>query len=99
MPGVSTQGDICSGHACYPPRQVIAWSSNVFVNSKGCHRQFDGLGPHCDLCDEHHPCHISMSIQGSSQVYVNSRQLMRVGDPVACGSSIATGSSNVYCGG
>jgi uncharacterized Zn-binding protein involved in type VI secretion len=57
------------------------------------------LGPHCDSCDDKHPCHVSMSIQGSSQVYVNSRQLMRVGDPVACGSSIATGSTNVYCGG
>jgi len=99
MPGVCTQGDICSGHGCYPPRQVIAWSANVFVNSKGWHRQFDGLGPHSDCCVKNCPTHISMSAKGSSQVYVNGRQAMRIGDPVACGSAMATGSNNVYCGG
>ena len=32
-------------------------------------------------------------------VYVNGKQLGRVGDPVACGSSVASGSSNVFAGG
>ena len=99
MPGISTQGDICSGHDCHPPRQVVAWSSNVFVNSKGSHRQYDGLGPHARGCDDKHPVHISIGVKGSSQVYINSRQAMRIGDPVGCGSAIATGSNNVYCGG
>jgi uncharacterized Zn-binding protein involved in type VI secretion len=36
---------------------------------------------------------------GSSTVYVNGKQIGRVGDPVACGSSVATGSSNVFAGG
>jgi uncharacterized Zn-binding protein involved in type VI secretion len=99
MPGMSTQGDICSGHGCYPPRQVIAWSGTVFANSKGCHRQYDGLGPHTDGCDDDHPTHIAIGVKGSSQVYINSRQAMRIGDPVGCASAIATGSNNVYCGG
>lgn len=99
MPGISTQGAICSGHDCYPPRQVVAWSSNVFANSKGCCRQYDAWGPHCRGCGKDHPCHISYGAAGSSQVYINGMQALRVGDPVACGSCVATGSENVGCGG
>jgi len=32
-------------------------------------------------------------------VYVNGLQMGRIGDPVACGSTVAEGSSNVFCGG
>jgi uncharacterized Zn-binding protein involved in type VI secretion len=32
-------------------------------------------------------------------VFVNGKQLGRIGDPVACGSAIASGSGNVFAGG
>jgi len=35
---------------------------------------------------------------GSSTVYVNGAQLGYVGAPVSCGSSVASGSPNVYVG-
>lgn len=101
MAGAARFGDICTGHWCYPPRQNIAGSSNVYINSRGAHRQFDGWGPHCNTC--HHPwyceCHLAISLKGSSMVYVNSRQLMRLGDPISCGSAVGWGSKNVGCGG
>jgi uncharacterized Zn-binding protein involved in type VI secretion len=36
---------------------------------------------------------------GSSSVFINGKEAGRVGDPVACGSSVATGSNNVFAGG
>jgi uncharacterized Zn-binding protein involved in type VI secretion len=35
---------------------------------------------------------------GSSEVFVNGKQAGRIGDPVACGSFVAAGSPNVFCG-
>ena len=126
MPGVARLNDICSGHECYPPRQSIFASSNVFVNSLGWHRQSDTWQMHCDLCDEHHPCHYywsptyvpsprtpipatlpngtvvwghgGESVLGSSAVFINSKPAMRIGDPISCGSAVATGSMDVHCG-
>lgn len=40
-------------------------------------------------------CHDSSASAGSPNVFVNSKPLCRVGDPVACGSAMATGSGNV----
>ena len=33
------------------------------------------------------------------EVRVNGKQLARIGDPVACGSTVAQGSANVFAGG
>lgn len=87
-------GDYCSGHTSYPPRPNIQASHNVFVNSRGWHRENDLWAVHCNDDD----CHKSRLAKGSDTVYVNSRQAGRVGDPVACGSCVARGSNNVRCG-
>jgi uncharacterized Zn-binding protein involved in type VI secretion len=97
MPAVHRLRDICSGHACYPPRPNRSASSNVKVNSRGWHRKGDGWQRHC--CCSKCRCHTSVTAEGSSSVFVNSRPAVRIGDPVKCGSAAATGSTNVYCGG
>ena len=94
MPSVHRLGDSCTGHGCFPPRSNVSASSDVFVNSIGVHRQGDGWGVHC--CGI--PCHASSLASGSSTVFVNGKAMARVGDPVACGSSCATGSGNVFAG-
>lgn len=91
MPSVTRLGDVCSGHGPCPPRVNISASPNVFVNKIGAHRQGDGWSVHCK--------HGSILATGSGTVYVNGRQLGRIGDPVACGSVSATGSQNVFAGG
>lgn len=72
-------------------------SSDVFVNGIAVHRQGDGWAAH--TCPDIPETHASVLASGSSTVYVNRKQIGRVGDPVACGSSVATGSSNVFAGG
>ena len=96
MPPAARLNDICTGHADWPPRPNIEGSPNVFVNGRKWHRQGDGWAVHCNPIPE---CHSSVLASGSSSVYVNSRQAGRIGDPVACGSTVATGSENVFAGG
>lgn len=96
MPAVTRLGDSCTGHGSWPPRPSTSASGNVFVNGIGAHRQGDSWAVHCNPVPE---CHGGSLASGSSTVYANSRQLGRIGDPVDCGSFVASGSSNVFAGG
>lgn len=100
MPPVTRLGDLCTGHECFPARKSVSGSPDVFVNSKPAHRQSDSWDTHCCTHpDMPHGCHNGVLASGSSTVYVNGRQLGRIGDPVSCGSTVATGSGNVFAGG
>ena len=95
MPAVSRMGDVCTGHGCFPPRANTDGSGDVFVNGVGAHRQGDGWESH--QCGD--SAHASALASGSSTVFVNGKPLARIGDPVACGSAVAMGSSSVFAGG
>lgn len=99
MSAVARLGDSCTGHGCWPERVNDEASPDVFVNGIGWHRQGDHWKGHCCTHPECiHGCHDSVLAAGSATVYVNGKQAGRVGDPVGCGSSVATGSSSVFCG-
>ena len=95
MPPAARLNDICTGHADWPPRPNIEGSPNVFVNGLAWHRQGDAWATHCNSIPE---CHGGVLASGSSSVFVNKQQAGRIGDPVSCGSSVATGSPNVFAG-
>lgn len=97
MPAVSRLGDTCTGHGCWPPRPSTGASPNVRVNGIAAHRQGDAWAAH--TCPAIPQTHASSLAAGSATVFVNGKQLARVGDPVACGSTIAQGSANVFAGG
>ena len=100
MPAVTRRGDICTGHECFPPRKSTSGSPNVFVNNIPAHREGDGWSVHtCSHPKVPHGSHGGVLASGSGTVYANGHQLGRVDDPVSCGSSVATGSENVYAGG
>lgn len=96
MPAITRKGDTCTGHGSFPPRNSTGGSGNVYVNGKAAHRQGDGWATHCN---DQPTCHGGALASGSGSVFVNGKQLGRIGDPVNCGSSVATGSSNVHAGG
>lgn len=96
MNPVSFLGCFCTGHDCFPSRPNLQASTDVYVEGKEVHRQSDLWDVHC--CPDH-GCHDSFLASGSSTVYVNGLQCSRIGDPVACGSSIMTGAETVYAGG
>lgn len=94
MSAIAKDGAICTGHGCWPPRQNLTASSNVFANGLGIIRLGDTWQVHC--CDK--SCHLGAVSAGASNVYINGRPAARIGDPISCGSLIASGSSNVWAG-
>ena len=97
MPAVTRLGDLCTGHGCWPPRPSNGASPDVFVNGIAAHRQGDGWAAH--TCPAIPQTHASTLGSGSSSVFANGKQIGRIGDPVACGSSVAVGSEDVFAGG
>ena len=96
MPAVTRLGDLDTGHGPWPPRASTSASGDVFVNGIAVHRQGDSWAVHCDPTPV---CHGGTLAAGSGTVFVNGKQIGRVGDPVDCGSSVAAGSGNVFAGG
>ena len=94
MAAVATLGDICTGHGCWPPRDGVSASSNVFVNGKPVHKVGDLWNIHC--CDGE--CHPGIISSGSKGVYINGAPAARIGDSIVCGSIIAMGSFNTFFG-
>jgi len=96
MPAVTRKGDMGSGHGCWPPRPSIEGSPDVFVNGIPVHRQGDAWGPH--TCPSIPETHSSVLAAGWPTVFANGRQIGYVGAPVACGSTVAEGSPDVFVG-
>jgi uncharacterized Zn-binding protein involved in type VI secretion len=94
MPAVTRLGDICTGHGCFPSRSSTSASATVFADGIQVHRQSDSWDVHC--CGV---CHDSILSSGSATVYADGLQVGRIGDPIACGSSVASGSATVFAGG
>jgi uncharacterized Zn-binding protein involved in type VI secretion len=90
----ATIGSLCTGHVPFPPRLAVTGSEDVFINGLSAHRLSDSWDVHCAKS-----CHDSVLASGSSSVFVNGLPLGRIGDVIACGSSVATGSDNVFAGG
>lgn len=97
MAAVTRLGDACTGHGCWPPRASTGASPNVYVNGIAVHRQGDAWAAH--TCPSLPETHASVLAGGSATVFANGKPLGRIGDPVACGSSVAAGSANVFAGG
>lgn len=85
--------DMCTGHRRGPPRPNDQGSPDVYINGRPAHRQSDSWQLHGKKRK-----HRSNLAAGSPTVYINSLQQGRVGDPVACGSKVATGSPDVFVG-
>jgi len=97
MPAVTRLGDVCTGHGCWPPRASTGASPDVFADGIAVHRQGDAWAPH--TCPAIPETHASVLASGSATVFADGLHLGRIGDPVACGSSVATGSTTVFAGG
>jgi uncharacterized Zn-binding protein involved in type VI secretion len=70
---------------------IVTGSPNVFVNDRPIARVTDIY-----LCPIHGPNPI---VKGSSRLTANGLAVARIGDPTACGATIASGSHNTDDGG
>ncbi len=85
--------DLSTGHTSWTSTSNHSGSDNVFINGLPSHRVGDEWDQHCSP-----NCHSGVSVEGSSTVYINNRQAMRVGDPISCGDFAMTGSDDVFIG-
>ena len=72
-------------------------SPTVFVNSIAWSRQGDNNTSHL-LPGVPCPSHAAPITTGSSSVFVNGKGAGRIGDAITGCTSVAAGSSNVFCG-
>ena len=98
MPAVC-RGDLVDQdvvHCSIPLR--LERSPDVFVNSIGISRQGDNNHPH--LVESGAICltHQAAITTGSPTVSINGKGCGRIGDAVTACTSVASGSSNVFCG-
>ena len=87
--------DYSSGHDLCPPRPLITASEDVFVNSKGCSRLNDIYYTH--WCGQHAP-HNDYIAEASHTVFVNSRPIGRLYDPLWMYGYAAEASDDVFSG-
>lgn len=92
-PSVRQDCDTCTGHGSFPPRNSSGGSGNVIINGCGAHRVGDSWVSHGS--DSPSSSHGGSGAAGSPNVLTNSSPQCRIGDPISCGSSMATGSGNV----
>jgi uncharacterized Zn-binding protein involved in type VI secretion len=71
----------------------VSGSTNVFVNGIPVHRMGDAWDVH--NADSSHG---GNAIAGSPTVSANGIPLCRIGDAIDCGSTMVTGSPNVFSG-
>jgi uncharacterized Zn-binding protein involved in type VI secretion len=97
MPAVSRVGDTISVHECGVVPTASNGSPDVFTNSISTHRQGDSNTSH-PYSPVGCPTHATTLSSGSNSVYVNNKQISRIGDSYGCGISLTSGSSNVFSG-
>jgi uncharacterized Zn-binding protein involved in type VI secretion len=92
MPLITLLGMACTGHGCWPSRNSIEGTGLFDVEGIPVHLQTHHWSVHC--CTHPgvpHGCHDSTLASGSRLFDVEGLQVGRIGDPVACGSSVAEG--------
>ena len=93
MPAVHRVGDLCSGHQCWSPRQLVTGASTVYSGAVAVAKEGSLYNTH--LCGSKSP-HTGEVKEGSSTVFVEGDAIGRKGDKVTCGGTANGASSTVF---
>lgn len=95
MPQAARRGDNAGGPIAGP------CSPNVFINGRNASILGDNVTPHGPYPkpDSNIVHQTALTIvSGSGSVFINGKPVVRIGDSVACGHSVSSGSSDVIVG-
>ena len=81
-------GDLTTGHGCHPPQTIIEGSPSVFLDGLAVARVGDSVSAHTCGSDTHD----GVIMSNGSNIFVNGQEIARVGCPISCGGTVATGS-------
>ena len=88
MQAICLLGDSCSGHDDFPPRANVGSDNYLQINGRPVHCQGHAWAVHCNSDPR---CHDGVLAGGSALMQINGQPVGRVGDPISCGSSVASG--------
>ncbi|MCG3884111.1 PAAR domain-containing protein [Photobacterium leiognathi] len=87
MSDIAIKGSMCSGHGAWPPRPSISGQACFTVNGVPVMVTGDAFAPHAAPDNPPH----GGTVTGTSHMTINGKTVAMVGDPVSCGSKVATG--------
>lgn len=87
MPDICRIGDESEGHGGYGPAVAIEGDAYMVVNGQPVHCVGHAWQTHSDGSSSHQ----GRLAAGSSYYFVNGRAVGRVGDPIDCGDTVASG--------
>lgn len=91
MSGIARIGDVTTGHGAYGPQTILTGNAKVTIDGIPIALVGSSVSTHCIPVN----CHDSVIVAGSAKVTVNGIPIARIGDAIACGGSVAVGSSKV----
>lgn len=98
MPAVTRLGDLSTGHACYPPTNLVqtaatkSYVNGILVALTDPESQFV-----THVCGTSvHPQPSRNISSGAVKSFIEGRPVARIGDNIACGDAIAQGSPNTF---
>ena len=88
MTAIATLNSVCSGHDGFPPRPAVSGEPKFKVN--GIPALVDG-SPFASHTKPNSSPHGGVAIGTKSNFKINGKAVVLVGDPISCGSTVATG--------
>ena len=92
MPPAAMVSKECSGHASFPPTAIMEGSPDCFTNDLANGREGDSAGTHPSPSPN--PPHPRKLGKGSSNIFINDKSAIRLGDPIDCGGHVMQGSGD-----
>lgn len=96
MPAITRKGDTCTGHGGWPPRASVEGTSRFTVSGSEAHLEGHAWAAHTNPSIPE--THAGTLASGAPRFTIGGLQVGRVGDPVDCGSSVATGEDRFTIG-
>jgi len=99
MPAISLESMQSTGHGCFPPTPAIGpYTTKSFINGKTVqllgHTKYEAHT--CGIVTHSPDERITSGSSGT--FYFEGKLVCRIGDAIACGDTIAEGSSNTFIG-
>lgn len=95
MPGLSYNNVLTTGHEAWPPTNVIASQSKIFVQNIQVLREGDQIIEHTEI-KKPYETHGGTVISRTSKVFALGKKVASIGDSISCGDTIAEASSKVF---
>ncbi|MEC6832968.1 PAAR domain-containing protein [Photobacterium toruni] len=89
MPKIAILGSMGSGHGAWPPRPSVSGQGCFTINGIPVMVTGDAFAEHAAPNSPPH----GATVTGTSHMTINGKTVAMVGDPISCGSKVATGQS------